>query len=390
MISSSLAGVALPLLAAPTEDVAMPSEAGEPFGSILEEVTGETHQAVEAEDAKTEKDVPTQPTFVAYFCPPPVVAVLQTIPAKLEPIDLPEKSSQVPDGAPLQSEARTNGDTSAPLAASGGAQKIDLKVLQPVPPMEVTLSPLESSAANPPETEAPPLANASHGTLVAQLEKRVRNSDKTAEIAPQIEQKMPVREFLRRTRIDVSCLEAFKSEQQPTHLLEPDFEVSPLEIIPVKSMDAAALVETIRTEVTALRQRGEAAMTVVLRPDAATQLSLDVSIGSDGTVHAQVRFERGDFQALNAQWTHLQQSLATHGIRIADLSNQNNAGQSHQHSSADQFSNFSSGQDPRHRDEREVLDFEEQFNASRVKFPSKQQLAIASVAYSPRYWQSWA
>jgi hypothetical protein len=132
-------------------------------------------------------------------------------------------------------------------------------------------------------------------------------------------------------------------------------------------------------------------VTVVLRPDSGTQLSVDLSIARDGTVRAVARCERGDFQSLHTQWPQLQQSLAAHGIRVADLSNQNNT-QQQNHRSAGASQSFDRGENPRQRDSRETPSFEEQFSASKTKISSttKPQPQTAKTASATRRWQSWA
>src|SRR5262249_48812506 len=153
-----------------------------------------------------------------------------------------------------------------------------------------------------------------------------------------------IREVLRRTVADLNRVESFHADKSSRILA--DFDVAPAEIVPVKSLEAVHLVESIRTEVASLRQRGDNTMTVVLRPDNATQLAVDVSISRDGTVHAVARCERGDFQSLHTQWPQLQQSLAAHGIRVADLSNSNqsdNNSSQQDHRSANAFQNFERG-----------------------------------------------
>jgi hypothetical protein len=126
----------------------------------------------------------------------------------------------------------------------------------------------------------------------------------------------------------------------------------------------------------------------VLKPDTGTQLTLDVSISRDGTIQAQARCERGDFQNLHAQWPQLQQSLAVHGIQMADLSGQNNSSSQHQNS-PNAFLNFDRGQNPQQRNQREPVAFEEQL-ASAPRFNSPAQKQTAATATPSRRWQSWA
>lgn len=378
MKSAPLADAALAIIAAPPECAAISDTSSEPFGAVLDEATEELETSPATEVKSEEDETPAIP-IAAYFCPPPRVETAQLV------------SGQTAKVTPQESETAELTEIVAPAESPQGTVSLDLKVFEPVS-IEIPLpeaTPTEAAKAV--ELQRPAVTNASHGTLVAQLENRVKNTEKSAEIAPTIEQKMPVREVSRRAVVETTRIEPFHAEKQPSHLLNADFDVAPAETIEVKTVDPTKLIETIRTEVGSLRQRGEANITVVLRPDSGTQLSLDVSIGRDGTILAQARCERGDFQALNAQWPQLQQSLAAHGIRIADLSNQNNPQQQHHHSAADQFQNFDRGQNPQQREQREVLNFEEQFGASRNKIPlSKPQPSIAAVAQAQRQWQSWA
>jgi hypothetical protein len=62
---------------------------------------------------------------------------------------------------------------------------------------------------------------------------------------------------------------------------------------------------------------------VVVKPDAGTQLSLELRQRGDG-VEAQAILQRGDFEHLNQQWPGLQQQLEARGIRLAPLVNDGN------------------------------------------------------------------
>lgn len=383
MKSAPLADATLAILPTAPQCAPAAESSSEPFDEVLDEATEHLDIAApaESEEKKSKDDAPVIP-LVAYFCPPPQIEALQVI------------AGRAVDASKVEEEIATPETPQTPVApkeSTDGAIRLDPKLFEPIAADTPLAQAVPAEAPKAVEEQRTAVANASHGTLVAQLENRVKNSGKSAEIAPAIEQKMPVREVSRRVVVETARVESFHAEKQPSHILNADFEVAPAEIIPVKTVDAAQLVETIRTEVSSVIHRGETNMTVVLRPDSGTQLSLDVSIGRDGTIHAQARCERGDFQTLNAQWPQLQQSLAAHGIRIADLSNQNNSQQYNQHSAADQFLNFDRGQNPQQRDQREVVNFEEQFSASQNKPSlSKPQPPIATVTQPPRYWQSWA
>jgi hypothetical protein len=398
----------------PREDAIplLPKEDSEPFGAILEEATEnveesdtDTSDVQEPTDSKEKKkEDPAIIGSLFCFCPPPTIDVPQpTVPSPTAQnvVSIPETTRDAKTPVIEQPSAATDQPltqvvtpkaTETTSLHTDGAFKLDPKLFQTVPP-ETASADLQITKA--PQSQAPPVANASHGTLVAQLENRVKNSEKSAEFAPAPEQNMPVKGDLRRAVAEVSRVESFHAENKPSHVLSADFAAESREVIPVKSIQAAQLVESIRTEVATLRQGNDNTMTVVLRPDSGTQLSVNLSIARDGSVHAQARFDRGDFQSLQAQWPQLQQSLAAHGIRIADLSNQNqNSAQQHNHGSASAFQNPERGQNQQQqRNDAEIASFEDQFKASKQKLSSttKPQPQPPARAASPtRRWQSWA
>lgn len=85
------------------------------------------------------------------------------------------------------------------------------------------------------------------------------------------------------------------------------------------SVPADPLSASVLRQVTELRQTGAAEMSVVLRPDAETQISLRLSLGGSGEVLVQARCEEGDAQALAANWGEIRHSLAQQGVRLGAL-----------------------------------------------------------------------
>jgi hypothetical protein len=355
-----------------------------------------TQSAGEAVNANSDKPVApatsqvTPPTLQAQ-----VTADTQTIPNSQTLIDIQPLAQTV---QPKTTESKPS-TKSGHGAKSSGRIALDPKLFEPIADDPIAAASIKTELPKVIQPQAPPVANASHGTLVAQLENHVKNTEKSAEIAPANEQKMPGREVLRRTVAELSRVESFHADKG-SRLLVSDFDVAPSEVVPVKSADAAHLVETIRTEVASLRQRGDNMVTVVLRPDTGTQLSINLSIARDGSVHAVARFERGDLQSLQTQWPQLQQSLAAHGIRVADLSSSNQSNnngnsqhnaQQQDHRSGGNAQNFARGENPQRRDQRDTANFEEQFTVSRSKFSqTKTQPQPAMSVPATRRWQSWA
>jgi hypothetical protein len=66
-------------------------------------------------------------------------------------------------------------------------------------------------------------------------------------------------------------------------------------------------------------------LTVVLKPEAGTRISLELRQNSDG-IQAQAALQQGDYQHLNHNWSDLQQRLDQRGIRLGPLLDQGSFG----------------------------------------------------------------
>ena len=86
---------------------------------------------------------------------------------------------------------------------------------------------------------------------------------------------------------------------------------------PVRSQEILTQVSRHAVE---LKQWNLTSMSVVLRPDANTELFLQLN-QREGGIEVQARVERGDAAGLNAEWGALQRSLATQGVRLGALEN---------------------------------------------------------------------
>jgi hypothetical protein len=67
-----------------------------------------------------------------------------------------------------------------------------------------------------------------------------------------------------------------------------------------------------------LKRLNQDSMTVVLRPDQHTELSLELNRRGSG-IAVLAHVERGNYENLNAHWAELQSALAPKGIRLGDL-----------------------------------------------------------------------
>lgn len=79
-----------------------------------------------------------------------------------------------------------------------------------------------------------------------------------------------------------------------------------------------ALRDQILSRVLEFRSQTPTSMTVILRPDSNTELSIQLR-SNDGRIEVHVRMERGDSAALQDSWGTLQQSLSQHGVNLMGL-----------------------------------------------------------------------
>jgi hypothetical protein len=78
------------------------------------------------------------------------------------------------------------------------------------------------------------------------------------------------------------------------------------------------LTELVHNESLIMRQVKPASLTAVLRPDAQTEVHLQLRFDRNG-IEAICRCERGDLQSLKSSWAELQQRLANHGVRLLPI-----------------------------------------------------------------------
>ncbi len=67
-----------------------------------------------------------------------------------------------------------------------------------------------------------------------------------------------------------------------------------------------------------LRDSGQDALQVVIKPGGGLQLSLNLQM-RDGNVEMQALLQRGNYEFLNLHWPELQQQLEARGVRLAPL-----------------------------------------------------------------------
>lgn len=162
----------------------------------------------------------------------------------------------------------------------------------------------------------------------------------------------------------------------------PRFEVvsGEIEVQPARPVEPATVVEEIRHHVELLKSSTAEKLDVVLRPDAQTELRLQVE-KVNGHIHVQVRCDRGDFASLEAHWGTIQNTLAPQGIRVEPLQ-QGNGAQLQQNGSQNSQNSF--GQHSDQREQRPAIFIEQEFTNRKASRPKN------SRGSAGRGWQSWA
>jgi len=156
------------------------------------------------------------------------------------------------------------------------------------------------------------------------------------------------------------------------------------------SEQAAKIAELLSRQSVEFRQAGATHLTAVLKPDAGTELHVSLKVGADG-IEMQARCDRGDSQALSAQWPEIQHAMAQKGIRLADL---NAAPAPNAASQGNSFasSGFDSGAH-RHKEQQQAQPGTEADGAMAGATTAAAQPArsrAASPRSESRAWETWA
>ncbi|MGA2175608.1 MAG: hypothetical protein ABSH38_11565 [Verrucomicrobiota bacterium] len=135
----------------------------------------------------------------------------------------------------------------------------------------------------------------------------------------------------------------------------------------------AQIEQLISREVVIIREKGADSLGVSLKVDANTQLFLQLT-NHNGQLQASLRCERGDFSALDTQWTQLQQALARQNVQLMPPG----AGAS------------SSSQQPSDPQQRRLPQSREEAPAANVAVEPAQSRTPKHRNRSRQRWESWA
>ncbi len=255
-------------------------------------------------------------------------------------------------------------------------------------------------------------ADVRNGTPVAQREGDMRKTVKRSENAELAEQKLPGRGNSYSGAADAiapsTAVGGVFAEGRSRNGVRPDADDAPMpalnlptatvsfsEAAPKQAVAGAAGVtpadrvqNLMATEISRFKQMKLDSMSVVLRPDPQTEISLSVKM-SDGKIEAHAICERGDFNGLSAQWGQLQQSLSRQQVELAPLRDANT-----QNGNSDQAPSrgFSQSQgNPQPREEKPKTSFADELAPLRSNAPTTKAAPRPMVTViNGRRWETWA
>jgi hypothetical protein len=188
----------------------------------------------------------------------------------------------------------------------------------------------------------------SNGTSIAKQDMSMKQAEKTNKIAGQAEKVLPGNVvYASRGSSSSLPIDYVATTVTATAGASTSDNVNGLSAPPTDSVavavatnDRASALERTRELVTVsaarLSDSGNSSMQVVIKPDAGTQLSLELR-QQGGNVEVQAVLQQGDFNHLNQQWPDLQQRLEERGIRLAPLTGEGAA--SNNNSDSETFQN---------------------------------------------------
>jgi hypothetical protein len=114
---------------------------------------------------------------------------------------------------------------------------------------------------------------------------------------------------------------------KPAELADPEPTTAPSAVT-----QAGRLEQLVSREVVTIHQTGAQTLGVSLKLDENTHIFLQLTT-ENGQIQASLRCEKGDFSALDSQWTQLQASLARQNVQLVPASgaSQSNFQQTSQH-----------------------------------------------------------
>jgi hypothetical protein len=177
-----------------------------------------------------------------------------------------------------------------------------------------------------------------NGTSIAKQDVAMKQAEKTNKIAGQTEKVLPgnVVSAARESQspgvsLNAQSFMSTSAAGSPTLnnidgiSSSPSDSVAASAVVNARSNSLERTQELVMVSATRLSDSGNNSMQVVIKPDAGTQLSLELRQQS-GNVEVQATLQQGDFNHLNQQWPDLQQRLEERGIRLSPLTDEGASG----------------------------------------------------------------
>lgn len=187
----------------------------------------------------------------------------------------------------------------------------------------------------------------SNGTSIAKQDMSMKQAEKTNKIAGQTEKVLPSNAVSASRENPASGISLNTQSFMATAAAAGSPALSNIDGMsssPSDSVAAAGVADArantlertqdlVMVSATRLSDSGNNSMQVVIKPDAGTQLSLELR-QQGGNVEVQASLQQGDFNHLNQQWPDLQQRLEERGIRLAPLTDEGASGSNNSGSEA--------------------------------------------------------
>ena len=230
-----------------------------------------------------------------------------------------------------------------------------------------------------------------NGISIAKQDISVNQAEKTNNIAGQTEKVLPGNTVLAAQR-NSPAPGSVHMEQVAATVPVGDHAPAnaPAAAIPVQAASSSTVSnasglertqEMIAVNAVRLSDSGNSAMQVVIKPDAGTQLSLELRQHGAG-VQVQAVLQQGDFNHLSQQWPDLQQRLIQRGIHLAPLAGDATAacatgGESYQQKQQQQPAELAA--------ELQMTDL-----PARQTVPTIVQAPLIAHEPAQRIWETWA
>ena len=248
----------------------------------------------------------------------------------------------------------------------------------------------------------------SDGTSAAKLEQRMKFSREKNKIAEQTVQKLPHAISTEEASSEVEYVKSDSGFDFSEHKEKFSSEVSSLDLLGnprnvafekglavegSSSVNHAAnqverLSKIVVNEFLAFKQTGANALSVSLKLDSKTEISLGLTTHA-GQVQASIRCERGNLSEVEGHWGQLQESLARHNVQLLPLT-ENGLPKQPGFNSASNTPFRDSDQSPKWQNREQIRDSSEKVAMANTATGSDHLATTLNNLSNQKGWESWA